>query len=91
MVVTVEMVVRDKIIMATCKQQPYRYGKQNFENLLYDLSDSFGGVCSPGYFDPPLDKQSQRALLLANHEKYARSLNFPIKKPKTFRYMNVDD
>lgn len=75
----------------TCKlninTQKYKYREQGrFEDLLYYLTQSFGGVCDASYFSPPLHERSQRAMLLVNHEKYARSVSKCIVEPTRFRF-----
>lgn len=82
----VELLINDKKINVTCRQQPYRYGNQNFEDMMYTVTQSFGGVCAPTYFNPPLSERSQRAMILVAHERYTRSLNLPTKEPMDFKY-----
>ena len=82
--------MENKQIVATCSQTKYRYAQYGtFEKLLYDLSQSFGGLCSDFYFKPPLSNFSQKAFLLCNHEKYARSINKPVLPPNRFRYVEI--
>ncbi|XWV26617.1 putative orfan [Tupanvirus soda lake] len=87
----VEMVISGKKCALRCAQLPYRYGSNGtvkFEDLLYDLTQSFGGVCSQTYFAPPLHERSQHAMLLANHERYARSIGRDSVEPTKFRYVD---
>lgn len=83
---TVNMTIHGKQVVVTCRQKEYRYSKNAFENVLYNLTKSFGGVCASSYFSPPLCERSQMAMILSTHEKYARSLNMPIVEPNTFNY-----
>ncbi|XWV25356.1 putative ORFan [Tupanvirus deep ocean] len=88
---TVEIVIFGKKCVLRCAQLPYRYsgnGTIKFEDMLYDLTQSFGGVCSPSYFTPPLSETMQRAMLIVNHERYARSINKDSIDPVKFRYYN---
>jgi hypothetical protein len=89
---TIELSVKGIKMVLTCRQQPYRYGnngKTKFEEILYDLTKSFGGVCNKNYFDPPLLEGSQCIMIIANHERYARSLEFPSIEPANFRFADV--
>jgi hypothetical protein len=84
---TVEVTIRGRKVVLFCLQTPHRYGERKFEEVLYDLTQSFGGICAPCYYKPPLCENSQYAILLANHEKYSRSMGFQIKEPTCFRYL----
>ena len=84
---TVETSIRGIPVILKCSQSSYRYaGYGCFENLLYSLTRSFGGCVSPSYYKPPLSEASQRCFLIANHEKYARSLNLPVIESAKFKY-----
>ena len=87
---TIEVSVDDIKMILTCRQLPYRYsngGTIKFEDRLYDLTQSFGGVCREKYFNPPLHERSQRSMIIANHERYARLLGLPLIEPTKFRYI----
>jgi hypothetical protein len=81
-------------LVLTCKQLPYRCsnnGTTKFEDALYDLTKSFGGACdNANYWNPPLSKISQCAMMIAAHERYARSLGLPLVEPSKFRYAATD-
>jgi len=77
-------------IVLTCRQLNYKYSENGcFEDLLYNLTQSFGGICSPSYFDPPLSKISQMSFIISAHENYARLSGFPIVEPSAFRHGTV--
>ena len=84
---TVELSIGSIKMILTCRQLPYRYGNIKFEDRLYDLTQSFGGICCEKYFNPPLHKRSQQSMIIANHERYARSLGLPSIEPTKFRYV----
>ena len=83
---TVEVTINGIKAILTCAQKSYRYSSDSFENLMYHLTQSFGGLVDASYFSPPLTNESQRAMIIANHERYARSLGFGPKNPETFRH-----
>lgn len=74
-------------IVVNCVQTKYRYANNgNFEDLLYNLTQSFGGCCDEAYYKPPLSKRSQLAFFVTNHERYARSIGQELKDPTSFRF-----
>lgn len=83
---TIEFIINNIKINVTCNQLNYKYNMNTFENVLYDLTQSFGGVCSAQYYKPLLTERSQMYLLIANHEKYSRSIAKEPKEPNTFKY-----
>ena len=85
----VELQINGYKIIVTLAQSKYRYARYGkFEDLLYDLTQSFGGICSSSYFTPTLDKKSQVNILYENHKAYSQSLGFDVINPEQFRYYN---
>jgi hypothetical protein len=84
----VELIIRGKKIIVTCKQMHSGYDEP-FENALYEKTKSFGGCCSSKYFDPPLKKKSQREMLISTHEKYSKSLGFEIINQMFFQFAKM--
>lgn len=82
---TVELTIHKRRVVVTCAQQTSKH-TDNFENMLYGQTQSFGGVCDESYYKPPFSRRSQYAMLISNHEKYARSLCLKIKEPTDFNY-----
>lgn len=83
----VELVINGFTVIVTLAQEKYRYHSYGkFENLLYDLTKSFGGICDKKYFTPELSEKEQANMLYANHENYCRSLGFEIVEWSKFRY-----
>ena len=80
----VDLMIKGKSVVVTCRQQKYKYGSDSFENILYHLTKSFGGVCSSKHFNPPLSCRSQLAMYVVNHERFARSHGFEIVEPIHF-------
>lgn len=83
---TVELTLKGRKVVLKCLQLPCEYGRKKFEELLYDLTQSFGGVCPDFIFEPPLSRDTQRVMFIANHKKYCESMGFEIKEPMDFRY-----
>jgi len=66
-----------------CKTQDYRYAScGKFEDLLYELTKSFGGM----YSDTILPYSTQLACLLVNHERVSRAFGKPVIDPLKFRF-----
>ena len=85
----VELEINGYKIIVTLSQLKYKYacyGK--FEDSLYDLTKSFGGICSEKYFTHSLEEKSQAKMLYENHKAYSQSLGFEVVKPESFRYYN---
>ena len=80
----VELQIQGYKIMATCKQLPYT--NQTFEQTLHKLTQSFGGVCTPGLFGVTLSKKEQRQMIIDAHVKYAQSVGLKCQDPKTFQF-----
>lgn len=85
----VELFVNGKRIFVRCIQKKYKYNSHGaFEDLLYNLSKSFGGICPPSYYNPPLSEKSQMAFFIANHEKISRTYCKEVIDPVSFRFSN---
>ena len=86
---TIELMINSKYIILTCSQKKSFEDANKtkpFEDLLYDLTQTFGGVCPETSFKPPFSKYKQKLMLIENHENYARSHNFAILDPETFKF-----
>lgn len=82
----VEINIKNIHLIVTCTQQNM-YEKTKFEEILHMTTQSFGGVTSPSSYEPPLCERSQCAMILANHEKYSRSLKIPTSDLDMFKFI----
>lgn len=80
----VKLLIRGKKCYLKCCQQDK--SNKNFEDALYEVSQSFNGVSPASNFDPALLESDQQLMIVAYHEKYAKSLDLSVKDPTTFRY-----
>lgn len=70
----------DLKIIVTCSQKTSRYQHWgNLDDVLYNATASYGGVCDASYFDPPLSQSEQKRLISETHLAYAKSINKPAK------------
>lgn len=84
---TIKLDIDYKEIIVTCAQLKYQYADHgNFETTLYNLTKSFYNLNDENNYKQALSKRSQMALILATHEKYARSIGFEPTEPTKFRY-----
>ena len=78
--------------IVTCKQLESKYhGLGKFEDALYKMCMSFGGVrgLSDDYRDyMPLSERSQMYIIYLNYETYAQSIGKSIENPTKFSYAN---
>lgn len=83
----VVLLLKDRKYTVECRQLNTKWGDKNFEETLYDLSSSFGGVYSPmETYDP--NQEQQKKLLILNHQKICAALGKPVKDPTKFRYFS---
>lgn len=65
---------------------------EGFEHMLYDLTQSFGGITAVGYNDSEftIKRYEEMQMIIDTHKAYAKSLGFEIKDPMTFRYVECN-
>lgn len=85
-----ELKMFGKKVVVRCLQAEYKYNSEGiFEYLLYHLTKSFEGVCDPSCFSPPLPKYIQMTMMVANHQRYARSVGMRPCEPGSFNHSDL--
>lgn len=79
----VELRTENQLFIVKCSQT--KSSSTSFEDQLYTLSASFGGVNEMPDNDLMTEKL-QNSMIVQNHQQYAKSIGHPVIEPKNFLY-----